>query len=80
MRCQLINPLCPDDLCILDHGHKGTKRGIHHLGTSSEPFKVGTLMRMSNHDKPFTDEELINLGQIEQRRLVREGKINDANN
>lgn len=31
--CTLVNPLCPNDLCVLWYGHKGTAHGKHLLGT-----------------------------------------------
>lgn len=32
--CGLVNPLCPDDLCILPPGHVGTAEGYHVTGTT----------------------------------------------
>lgn len=32
-QCPLVNPNCPDDLCILPAGHVGTAEGYHVLGT-----------------------------------------------
>jgi len=32
-RCTLVNPLCPDDLCVLPYGHAGTPKREHLLGT-----------------------------------------------
>lgn len=32
-QCGLINPGCPDDLCILPRGHVGTPEGYHVTGT-----------------------------------------------
>jgi hypothetical protein len=32
-QCPLINPLCPDDLCVLPSGHVGTSEGYHVTGT-----------------------------------------------
>jgi len=34
-QCPLVNPLCPDDLCILPEGHAGTAEGYHVLGTTN---------------------------------------------
>lgn len=31
--CTLVNPLCPDDLCVLPYGHVGTNRRAHLLGS-----------------------------------------------
>lgn len=68
--CPLVNPLCPDDLCILPAGHPGTDDGYHVLGTTNydyaerfvhEPFKmlpVGT-----------TKDELIAEGDRVAREL-----------
>lgn len=33
--CGLVNPMCPDDLCVLPPGHVGTAEGYHLLGTMS---------------------------------------------
>lgn len=33
VRCPLVNPLCPNDLCILEANHPGTEQGWHTLGT-----------------------------------------------
>jgi hypothetical protein len=37
-QCPLVNPLCPDDLCVLPVNHVGTKEGYHVLGTTSYEF------------------------------------------
>jgi hypothetical protein len=34
-QCPMINPQCPDDLCILPAGHVGTAEGYHVLGTTA---------------------------------------------
>jgi hypothetical protein len=34
-QCPLVNPQCPEDLCILPAGHDGTVEGYHVLGTTS---------------------------------------------
>lgn len=33
-QCPLVNPMCPNDLCILPAGHDGTEEGYHVLGTT----------------------------------------------
>lgn len=65
-RCQLINPLCPDDLCILPHGHKG----YHRLGTMSEPMKLDMRHTFKMHKGTSTnDDELARLGWEHAQRL-----------
>lgn len=54
--CQLINPFCPDDLCVLPMNHKGQ----HKLSTMSKPGPVN--MRRATKGGPYTDEELIAKG------------------
>jgi hypothetical protein len=34
-QCPLINPMCPDDLCVLPAGHVGTTEDYHVTGTMS---------------------------------------------
>ena len=34
-QCPLVNPHCPEDLCILPAGHDGTVEGYHVLGTTA---------------------------------------------
>lgn len=47
-QCPLVNPLCPDDLCILPEGHAGTAEGYHVLGTTNytaaEKFPLDWMM------------------------------------
>ena len=31
--CTLVNPMCPEDLCVLPYGHPGTPRREHLLGS-----------------------------------------------
>ena len=38
--CPLVNPLCPDDLCVLPGGHLGE----HQLETMVEPGPVSQIM------------------------------------
>lgn len=72
--CQLINPLCPDDLCVLPFGHKGW----HQLGTMSEPMKLSRLHRLAvprQNGVPYQDFELIQMGWELQEQLIRQGKM-----
>lgn len=84
--CTLVNPLCPDDLCVLPNGHPGTKEGKHLLGTFPGSFPqnnvapspkdavvVSEYMWMAHRNT--TDESLIHLGWETQERLIREGKL-----
>jgi hypothetical protein len=47
-QCPLVNPMCPDDLCILPAGHVGTEEGYHVLGTTAytaaEKFPLEWMM------------------------------------
>jgi hypothetical protein len=66
--CTLINPLCPDDLCILPP-HKGN----HCLMTMIESGLVSPLMhRVKGHR---TYEELVQLGFQEAIKLIKKGVI-----
>jgi hypothetical protein len=67
-RCPMVNPACPEDLCVLPVGHPGAEQKIHILGTDN--YEWATKYK----DFPMaalghTDSELINLGCIEQQRL-----------
>jgi hypothetical protein len=33
--CTWVNALCPDDLCVLEYGHPGTKQNRHITGTTA---------------------------------------------
>jgi hypothetical protein len=65
-RCTLVNPACPDDLCILPAGHVGTEEKVHILGTDrySEAVRYDFPMAPPGTD----DEELVRLGWEEQFR------------
>ena len=43
-RCPLVNPLCPDDFCVLPAGHVGAAEGWHWLQTSGAAIKVSSAM------------------------------------
>lgn len=65
--CQLVNPLCPDDLCRLPDGH----RGRHLLSTMGERMPVSrVLFRAPPIDGRLrTPDELVDLGFARQREL-----------
>lgn len=81
-RCPLVNPLCPDDLCVLPAGHKWTRGRRHLLGTmyGSVPDpdypnenltkyvqQVSKVMYLAPVGTP--EEELIRLGWARSKKL-----------
>lgn len=38
--CEMVNALCPSDLCQLPAGHLGVAENIHWVGTSVEPMQL----------------------------------------
>jgi len=67
-QCPLINPMCPDDLCVLPAGHVGTEHGYHVLGTTmysqAERYPKDWLVY------PGTSKEaLIRMGWERQQRM-----------
>jgi len=75
--CQLVNPLCPDDLCILPKDHVGTKQGYHILGTTpwDDPLHVTKrsvmfLLQEETGDSREVDQnDLIRIGWTRQQEL-----------
>lgn len=65
--CKLVNPLCPDDLCILPPHPQWP---MHKLGTAGEPFVVSDVMFM--HPEAQTAEDLVMAGWEAQERMDRE--------
>ena len=64
--CQLVNPLCPDDLCLLPQDHEG----YHRLGTMAEPDEVSDIMFMAPPRKRRRSaSELYQLGWKKAREL-----------
>ena len=60
-RCQMINALCPDDLCVLPWIHKGP----HQLGTMDKPTRIKhrAIRRVKyNPLAPYTEDQLIEMG------------------
>ena len=69
-RCPLVNPACPDDLCILPAGHAGTREQVHVLGTT--PYDHATRFQsFLMADVGTEDRELIRLGVSEAECGVR---------
>lgn len=58
--CTLVNPLCPDDLCVLEYGHDGTDRHEHCLRTMIECEGVSDYMYMA--PRRTSKSDLIRLG------------------
>lgn len=53
--CTMINPLCPDDLCVLPYGHPGTPKNEHLLGTMyGSSWGVENLKEALKHRKHFS--------------------------
>ena len=77
-RCPLVNPLCPQDLCILDADHPGTLVGWHTLEMApDDPWRcVYTGSAMFLHpDGPGTpDNVLIRAGKAALNQKVRRPK------
>lgn len=71
--CQLVNPYCPEDLCILPITHKG----FHHLGTMSEPTPL-PHMRRAIKGGPYTEDQLSNLGWELADKLGLHDRKNNA--
>jgi hypothetical protein len=75
--CQLVNPLCPDDLCVLPKNHVGTEQGYHILGTTAwdNPLHVTKrsvlfLLQEETGDEREVDREgLIRIGWTRQQEL-----------
>lgn len=70
--CQLVNPLCPDDLCLLPYRH----RGGHRLGTMSQDDRfvlskehVLFMHVVKRGTVPLTADELVCLGYDAQDKL-----------
>lgn len=57
--CELVNPLCPSDLCTRHAGHQGD----HRLGTMAEPMPtwLPTAPNLGNYR--WTETELVELGR-----------------
>jgi hypothetical protein len=70
-RCPLVNPLCPDDLCILRKGHPGASQNCHWLGTNPDIIKLNNIMYMADDDD-MTDMRLIYAGATMQELLFPE--------
>lgn len=66
--CTMVNPLCPDDLCILPYGHPGMAEGWHHLGTDVGPnqYELAELHPRGPNARP---RDLVELGWKRQREL-----------
>lgn len=66
--CTLVNPLCPDDLCILPEGHEG----YHQLGTMVEPQPLSRFMVLAptRHAKSWSRPELIEFGYCLEKCLI----------
>lgn len=71
--CPLVNPLCPDDLCVLPLGHVGTEQGYHLLGTDAydDPLKL-TKRSVLYLEGPLPKEKLVKLGWKRQKELFRD--------
>lgn len=83
--CTLVNPLCPNDLCVLPAGHPGTVKREHLLSTmygSVDPDldgapnpkyreRMGRVMFMAPEDTSI--DELVKLGEKASRKLERSG-------
>lgn len=69
--CQLVNPLCPDDLCVLPKDHVGTAQGYHILGTTAwdYPLKLTKKSVIFFSEEELDQEGLIRLGWSTQREL-----------
>lgn len=65
--CQLVNPLCPVDLCELPYRH----RGQHRLSTMGERGPVGPLLRR-HRGAPLDADGLVALGEALAERLFPE--------
>lgn len=70
--CQLVNPLCPDDLCLLGYRH----RGGHRLSTmgNNERFVLRRDHYLYMHvvkrgTLPLTEDALADEGWAAQSRL-----------
>lgn len=82
-RCPLVNPLCPDDLCVLMAGHSGSDEGKHLLGTmpgsGAKVLDLADLREVSDVmylAKPgLFDVTLIRLGRERQDQLLKDGTI-----
>lgn len=65
--CWLVNPLCPDDLCVLPPGH----RGNHLLMTMAEPMPLNEEIFIYSRTAR-TETDLIREGWEAQRRTIAE--------
>lgn len=69
--CQLANPLCVDDLCVLPRHHVGSDQGYHVLGTTAyncaEQFPEEWMQPTID-----TRHQLIQAGCRLQRRMFPE--------
>lgn len=67
-RCPLVNPMCPDDLCVLPANHFGAAEGYHVLGTTSYSEAPKLPLEWMRPDGT-SDEELIAEGARLQREM-----------
>lgn len=70
--CMLVNPLCPDDLCLEPAGHSP---GKHQLGTMRTDAWTRIRKPMYVSTTASTSRDLIEEGWDRQQQLLSEGKL-----
>lgn len=84
--CTFVNPLCPDDLCVLEYGHPFSAQGHHITGTmygSANTSRADQLDILCDKSKSgwlagycapqgTSINELIELGWVEQDTMLED--------
>lgn len=71
--CTMVNPGCPEDLCLLPYGHSGAFAGLHLTGTmpgsspEPDPERVDQMGLVILAPRGTSQEELIRRGWAYQK-------------